>query len=57
MEREIQVRELYSVGERGDILEYSRNTYENTECYLKHEGLLGRKISEYKGNRQGHYKL
>ena len=57
VEREIQVRELYSVGERGDILEYSRNTYENTECYLKHEGLLGRKISEYKGNRQGHYKL
>ena len=54
VEREIQVRELYSVGERGDILEYSRNTYENTECYIKHEGLLGRKISEYKGNRQGH---
>ena len=26
-ERDIQVRELYSIGERGDILTYSRNTY------------------------------
>ena len=54
VEREIQVRELYSVGERGDILEYSRNTYRNTECYIKQEGLLGRKFTEHKGNRQGH---
>ena len=47
VEREIQIRELYSVGERGNLLEYSKNTYVNTDCYL-------RKISEYKGNRQGH---
>ena len=54
VEREIQVRELYSVGERGDLLNYSRNTYENTECYIKQDGLLSRKIQEYRGNRQGH---
>ena len=54
VEREIQVRELYSVGERGDILEYSRNTYMNTECHIKQNGLIGRKFTEYKGNRQGH---
>ena len=54
MEREIQVRELYSVGERGDFLSYSRNTYVNTECHIKQDGLLSRKISEFKGNRQGH---
>ena len=48
------MRELYSVGERRDILEYSRSTYRNTKCYIKQEGLLGRKITEHKGNRQGH---
>ena len=53
--REIQVRELYSVGERGTLLEYSKNTYVNTDCYLKQQdGYLSRKISEYTGNRQGH---
>ena len=54
VEREIQVRELYTVGERGDYLSYSKNTYENTECHIKHDGLLSRKIREHKGNRQGH---
>ena len=54
VERQIQVRELYSVGERGDYLQYSRNTYQNTECHLKLNGKLGRKFSEEKGNRQGH---
>ena len=29
VEREIQVRELFAVGERGDLLNYSRNTYVN----------------------------
>ena len=29
--RTIQVRELYTAGERGDLLRYSKNTYENTE--------------------------
>ena len=54
LEREIQIRELYSVGERGDLLSYSKNTYTNTECYMKQDGLLSRKFREHKGNRQGH---
>ena len=28
-EGDIQIRELYAYGERGDYLEYSRNTYKN----------------------------
>ena len=54
VERDIQIRELYSTGERGDYLQYSRNTYKNTECHLKQEDKLSRKITEWKGNRQGH---
>ena len=55
VDREIQVRELHTVGERGSLLKYSRNTYVNTDCYLKQQdGHLSRKISEYSGNRQGH---
>ena len=54
MERDIQVRELYSAGERGDLLSYSRNTYRNTECHMKLKGKFSRKIVEHKGNRQGH---
>ena len=54
VERDIQVRELYAVGERGDILKYSRNTYKNTECHMKMKDRLSRKVVEYKGNRQGH---
>ena len=54
--RDIQVRELYSVGEEGDYLEYSRNTYINTECKIKQDGKLSRTFMEYTGNRQGHVK-
>ena len=54
VERDIQVRELYSIGERDDILSYSRNTYQNTECHLKLKEKLSRRIKELKGNRQGH---
>ena len=54
VERQIQIRELYSTGERGDLLQYSRNTYENTECYMKLDGKLSRKFREWRGNRQGH---
>jgi hypothetical protein len=56
VDRDIQIRELYSVGEQGDYLEYSRNTYTNTECKLKQDGKLSRTIKEYTGNRQGHVK-
>ena len=40
VDRDIQVRELYSCGEAGDLLEYSRNTYENTVCRMKLDGKL-----------------
>ena len=54
VERNIQVRELFSAGERGDLLQYSRNTYQNTECHVKDQNQLSRRIVEHKGNRQGH---
>ena len=54
VERSIQIRELYSNGERGDILKYSKNTYENTDCHIKMQDKISRRIHEFKGNRQGH---
>ena len=54
MERSIQIRELYSNGERGYILLYSKNTYKNTDCHIKLGDKISRKITENKGNRQGH---
>ena len=57
VDRDIQIRELYSVGECGDILRYSKNTYSNTHCTIKRNGKLSRILfSEYTGNRQGHVK-
>ena len=56
VDRDIQVRELYSTGERGDMLLYSNNTYQNTDSRIKMEGKLGRKFTTYKGSRQGHVK-
>ena len=55
-DRNIQLRELYTAGERGDMLQYSKNTYQNTESRIKIEGKLGRQFSTYKGSRQGHIK-
>ena len=54
VEREIQIRELYAIGECGDLLKYSKNTYCNTECHIKERNTLSRRIVEEKGNRQGH---
>ena len=54
VDRDIQIRELYSCGESGDILEYSRNTYKNTVSRMKQDGKLSREIREFKGSRQGH---
>ena len=54
VDREIQVRELYSCGETGDLLKYSCNTYKNTVCKMKMDDKLSREIREYKGSRQGH---
>ena len=54
VDRDILIRELYSCGERGDILHYSNNTYKNTVSHMKVQGKLGRQFKEYKGERQGH---
>ena len=54
VDRDIQLRELYSCGESGDLLRYSKNTYENTVCRMKQDGHLSREIREWKGSRQGH---
>ena len=54
VDRDIQVRELYAVGERGDYLKYSRNIYQNTSSQIKQDGKISRDFSEYKGSRQGH---
>ena len=56
VDRDIQIRELYAVGERGDYLQFSRNTYQNTECSIKLGGKLSRTFQEFTGNRQGHVK-
>ena len=54
VDRDIQVRELYACGENGDLLQYSRNTYQNTVSHIKQDGKLGRQFREFKGARQGH---
>ena len=48
---QLKGRELYTIGEWGDMLQYSRNTYRNTECHLKQDNLLSRRVRENKGNR------
>ena len=42
------------MGECGELLSYSRGTYQNTDCHMKLKGKLSRRIQEHKGNRQGH---
>ena len=54
VDRDIQVRELYTCGETGDILQYSNNTYQNTFSQVKQSGKLGRQFQEFRGSRQGH---
>ena len=44
VDRDIQVRELYTVGERGDYLEYSKNTYQNTASQIKIGNNLSREF-------------
>ena len=51
VDRNIQVRELFTCGETGDILKYSNNTYQNTVSHVKQDGKLGREFREYKGSR------
>ena len=54
VDRDIQVRELYTCGEDGDLLQYSRNTYKNTVSHMKQNNKLSREFTEWKGSRQGH---
>ena len=39
-DRQIQVRELYENGEDGDMWQYSRALYQNTECVIKMNNCL-----------------
>ena len=54
VDRDIQIRELYACGEKGNLLEYSRRTYDNTLCRMKDGQLLSREFQEHRGSRQGH---
>ena len=54
VDRDIQVRELYTCGETGDLLQYSCNTYKNTVSHIKQGNKLSREFREFKGSRQGH---
>ena len=54
VEREILLRELHTIGEKGDYLKYSKNVYQNTECSIKLDGNVSRKFKEHTGTRQGH---
>ena len=54
VDRDIQIRELYTVGETGDLLQHSKNTYVNTSSQIKAQGKLSREFQEHKGSRQGH---
>ena len=56
VDRDILLHELYTVGERGDFLQYSRGTYQNTHAQFKLDGKLSRTFEEHTGNRQGHVK-
>ena len=56
VDRDILLRELYSVGERGDIHNYSRGTYQNTQTQFKLTNKLSRAFKEHTGTRQGHVK-
>ena len=56
VDRTVQVRELYAAGERGDMLQYSKYTYQNTDSRIKIDGKLGRQFRTFKGSRQGHVK-
>ena len=44
---DIQIRELYSAGEDGDLMMFSNNTYQNTFSQVKQDGKLGRAFREF----------
>ena len=61
--RNIQTRELYCAGERGQYWQASHYSYQNSQTNIKMNGQLSRNISETLGVKQGrnkssdHYKL
>ena len=56
VDRDILLRELYSAGECGDFLAYSKGTYQNTQAQFKIDNKLSRAFEEHTGTRQGHVK-
>ena len=61
--RDIQTRELYCAGERGEFWRASHYSYQNTITKIKMNGKLSRDIVEHLGVKQGrnkssdHYKV
>ena len=54
VDRDIQIRELYSSGEDGKLLEYSKYTYQNTVSVIKAGSKISREFQEFRGARQRH---
>ena len=63
VDRNIQTRELYFAGERGDFWQASHSSYQNSSTKIKMNGNLSRDIMESLGVKQGrnkssdHYKI
>ena len=61
--RTIQQRELYFAGEKGQLSEYNKRSYENTESRIKMNGKISKPLQENLGVGQGkirssdHYKI
>ena len=54
VDRTIQLRELYCAGEKGEYLQSSKYSYENSLTQVKMKGKLSRKFQETAGVKQGH---
>ena len=56
VDRDIQKRELYLSGERGDLWRFSHHSYENTYTKIKMDNKLSLPLEEHLGVKQGHIK-
>ena len=56
VDRDIQKRELYLAGERGDVWRFSHHSYENTFTKIKMDNKLSLPLEEHLGVKQGHIK-
>jgi hypothetical protein len=54
VDRKIQLRELYSAGETGDLWMSSKYSYDNSLTQIKMKGKLSRQFEEKLGVKQGH---